>query len=181
MTENEYILIMKKTLSSALLTLLLLAAAQLVMAQEISLNPNQIKAVENASFTGLNGNKINLKDYRGKVVMIDFWDTWCHPCVSSMPTENQLIKDFPKRFAVIAVAAGFNDSKSNVKRFIQAHNYQFHYAYGSDLTNTLMITGIPYKVFIGPKGKFLKVEMGSYGEKQDYQNIKKIIVANTKP
>lgn len=171
---------MKKIFASTVVTLLLLAAVQLAMAQDISLNSKQIKAVENASFSGLNGNTINLKSFRGKVVMIDFWDTWCHPCVSSMPTENRLVKDFPKKFAVIAVAAGFNDSKSNVERFIKAHNYKFHYAYGSDLTNTLMITGIPYKVFLGPDGKFLKVEMGSYGEKQDYQNIKNIIVANTK-
>ena len=171
---------MKKIIVSSLFALLLLLSARFSMAQDISLNPKQIKAVEQATFTGLNGKTISLKDYRGKVVMIDFWDTWCHPCIESMPTENQLVKDFPKKFTVIAVAAGYNDSKSNVESFVKAHDYKFHYAYGSDLTNTLMITGIPYKVFIGPDGKFIKVEMGSYGEKQDYENIKSIIKSNTK-
>ncbi len=75
---------MKKIIASTLFVLSLLLSTQFVMAQDISLNPKQIKAVEQATFTKLNGKTISLKDYRGKVVMIDFWDTWCHPCVSKV-------------------------------------------------------------------------------------------------
>lgn len=172
---------MKKILASSLFIAFFFAGTTALFAQNsIQLSPRQIKDVENASFNGLHGNKISLKSYRGKVVMIDFWDTWCHPCVSSMPTEDKLVRQFPKKFAVIAVAAGFNDSKSNVEKFVKAHNYKFRYAYKSNLTSILMISGIPYKVFIGPKGKFIKAQMGSYGEKIDYKNIKSIITKYSK-
>ncbi|HKJ30815.1 MAG TPA: TlpA disulfide reductase family protein [Balneolales bacterium] len=165
---------MKKIIASLML-LFLFGGTQLVHAQYVQLSAGQKKAVENATLMDMNGNKFNVSKYHGKVVMLDFWETWCHPCIASMPTENKLAKEFPNKFVVIAVTPGFNDSRNKVKAFIKNHNYKFHYAYGKKLAQKLMISGIPYKVFLSPKGKFIKVEMGSYGPQKDYHDIKSII------
>ena len=165
---------MKKIVTFFVL-LFLFAGMQMAQAQYIQLSAGQKKAVENATLHNMDGSKFNVSKYKGKVVMLDFWATWCHPCVASMPTENKLAKQFPNKFVVIAVSPGFNDTKQKVKSFIKNHNYKFHYAYGKTLAQKLMISGIPYKVFLSPKGKFIKVEMGSYGPQKDYNDIKSII------
>ena len=166
-----------------LFTVLFLLGSSAVYAQQSQSDPNQIhltqtqvKAIENASFTDLQGNTFNLSDYRGKVVMIDFWETWCKPCINSMPTVNQLVKAYPKDFAVIALTPGFSDTKKQVKDFVSKHNYKFHFAYGGNLAEKLQITGIPYKVFVDSHGKFISVKMGSNGPSQDFKDIQEIIV-----
>jgi len=165
---------MNKIIASFVL-LLFFTAPRLAHAQYVQLNADQKKEVENATFKGLDGNTVNVSDYKGKVVMIDFWETWCHPCIASMPTEDKLAREFPDKFVVLAVTPGFNDSKQQVKKFVKDHNYKFHFAYGKKLAKQLMISGIPYKVFLDPKGNFIKVEMGSYGPQKDYHDIKSII------
>ncbi len=147
----------------------------IIYAQQITLSPDQINAVEHATFTDLQGNTFKLSDYRGKVVLIDFWETWCGPCVNSMPTVNQLVKKYPKNFAVIAVTPGFSDSKEQTQNFVNAHHYDFHYAYGDQLAKELQITGIPYKVFVDANGKFISVMMGSLGPSGDFKEIQNII------
>lgn len=165
---------MKKIIPSFIF-LILFTGVQVLHAQYVQLNAAQKKEVENATLMGVNGKRFNVSKYRGKVVMLDFWATWCHPCVASMPTEDKLAKEFPNDFVVIAVSPEMNDTKQQVEEFIKNHNYKFKYAFGKKLAKQLMIQGIPYKVFLSPKGKFIKVEMGSYGPKKDYHDIKTII------
>lgn len=170
-------------------TLLFLLAGSAVFAQQNQLNPdqiqnpdrvrltpNQIRSVENASFTDLQGNTFKLSDFRGKVVMIDFWETWCKPCINSMPIVNQLVKAYPKNFVVIAETPGISDTRDQVKEFVSKHDYKFHFAFGGNLAGKLQITGIPYKVFIDPNGKFISVMMGSDGPSLDFKEIQEIIV-----
>src|SRR5205823_2100118 len=53
----------------------------------------------------LNGQSVNLDDYKGKVVLLDFWATWCAPCVASMPELQRLHARYaPRGFAVIGIA-----------------------------------------------------------------------------
>lgn len=159
-------------------TVIFLLAGSVAYAQQTmqpKLTSDQIKAVENATFTDLQGSTFNLSDYHGKVVMIDFWETWCKPCINSMPTVNQLAKAYTNNFAVIAVTPGFSDTKDQVKEFVSKHDYKFHYAYGGNLAQKLQITGIPYKVFVDADGKFISVMMGSRGPSQDFKEIQEII------
>lgn len=169
---------MRRLLIVVLFLLPMLAVRQ-VNAQPVSLNKNQIDAIENAHFTDLQGNSFTANQYRGKVVMIDFWETWCGPCIRSMPTNDKLVREFPDKFAVIALAPGMGDSKDKVVAFAKHHNYKFKYAYGGKLAQKLQIVGIPYKVFLSPQGKFIKVVMGSMGEQGDYNQIKGIILKYT--
>lgn len=168
---------MKKQLFTFFTVVFMLVSSSVFAQQTMqpNLTPNQVKAVENATFTDLQGNTFKLSDYHGKVVMIDFWETWCKPCINSMPTVNQLAKAYNKNFAVIAITPGFSDTKEQVKDFVSKHDYKFHYAYGGNLAQKLQITGIPYKVFIDANGKFISVMMGSRGPSQDFKEIQEII------
>lgn len=138
--------------------------------------------VQQATFTDFDGNKVDVSDFKGKVVMIDFWETWCKPCISSFPTLDKLQKEYPQKFKVLAVTPGFTDTKSDAQAFAKKHDYSFTYLLDSgNLHTKLNVRGIPYKVFVSPEGKYIKKVLGSHGPQQDYRHIKEVIEKYAKP
>lgn len=132
--------------------------------------------VEQATFVTLEGETISISDFKGKVVMIDFWETWCKPCIASFPTVDSLQQVYANKFVAIAVTPGFTDTKEDAIAFAKEHDYDFIYAMDTNgLHKRLNVMGIPFKVFIGTNGEFIKTSMGNHGPEQDYKMIKSII------
>lgn len=132
--------------------------------------------VEQASFSDFNGNPVPLSDFKGKVVMIDFWETWCRPCIDSFPTMQKLVNDYPDDFVVLAVTPGFTDTKEDAQQFISQHDYDFVYLLdANNLHQKLEVQGIPYKVFVDAQGDFIKTVLGSAGPEKDYEKVRQII------
>lgn len=137
-------------------------------------------AVEQATFTDLQGNSVGIEKFQGKVVLIDFWETWCKPCLASFSTMQQLMDDYPDQFVVLAVTPGFTDTREDAREFAQNHNYDFVYLFDENkLHEELGVYGIPYKVFVGPEGNFIEASLGSDGPKGDYKHAKEIIEEHT--
>ncbi|HEX6983420.1 MAG TPA: TlpA disulfide reductase family protein [Balneolaceae bacterium] len=132
--------------------------------------------VEQAVFTDLEGNPVPISDFKGKVVMIDFWETWCKPCLASFPTLQKLQEAYPDKFVVLAVTPGFTDTVEDARSFASEHDYDFIWLMDSDdLHKKLGVQGIPYKVFVDAEGNFIKKSMGTAGPQADYKMIKQII------
>lgn len=72
----------------------------------------------------LNGKRIRLKDLRGKVVFLNFWATWCPPCILEMPTMEKLHQEFGNKGLVI-LAVDFRESPEQVKAFFEKHKFTF--------------------------------------------------------
>lgn len=135
--------------------------------------------VEQATFTDLEGDTVSISEFKGKVVMIDLWETWCKPCLASFPTLQQLQDDYPDDFVVLAVTPGFTDTREDAQAFADENDYDFHYLMDSNgLHQKLGVQGIPYKIFVDAEGKFIKETMGSYGPDEDYEKIEEIIENN---
>lgn len=135
--------------------------------------------VETASFTDLAGDTVDIADFKGKVVMIDFWETWCKPCLASFPTFDKLQQEYADDFVILAVTPGFTDTKQDARNFSESHDYSFQYLMDTQsLHEKLEVQSIPYKVFIDAEGNFIKSSMGSYGSDQDYKKVKAIIENN---
>lgn len=132
--------------------------------------------VEQASFTTLDGDSVHISDFEGKVVLIDFWETWCKPCLASFPGLDSLKMQYPNRFEVLAVTPGFSDTRANAKAFAENHDYSFTYLMDSNrLHEKLNIFGIPYKIYVSADGEFIDSSMGSAGARGDYQKMKEIL------
>jgi len=69
---------------------------------------------------GLNGQRLSLKDMRGKVVFIDFWASWCPPCKKEFPELNKLTQGYDdSKFVTLAVSE--DKVRSNVRNFISSY------------------------------------------------------------
>lgn len=132
--------------------------------------------VEQAVFTDLEGEEVSISEFKGKVVMIDFWETWCKPCLASFPTLQKLQEEYSENFIVLAVTPGFTDSREDAQKFAESNDYDFNYLMDSNgLNEDLGVQGIPFKVFVDANGEFIKKEMGSRGPDEDYKKVKEII------
>lgn len=81
--------------------------------------PTKLPIIENFELAGeaLSGKKIDIKDYRGKIVLVDFWGTWCQPCVAELPVLKEIRGAFKKHgFEIIGVAA---NGESELKAFTE--------------------------------------------------------------
>lgn len=73
----------------------------------------------------LKGVKRSLQDYRGKVILINFWATWCGPCREEMPSLERLWQRFRKRGLVVIAIAADRGSMHMVERFCAMHRISF--------------------------------------------------------
>lgn len=139
--------------------------------------------IQQASFTTFSGNTVSVADFKGKVVLIDFWETWCNPCTESFPTMQKLQDEYPQKLKILTVTPGFTDTKEDAQGFAKKHDYDLTYLIDSNnLHQKIGVEAIPYKIFIDTNGDFIKKKVGSYGPKQDYKNIKEVITQHyTRP
>mgnify|MGYP001773945516 CR=1 FL=1 len=72
----------------------------------------------------INGNNIRLSDFRGRVILLNFWATWCNVCVDEMDSLNRVYRDMKdKGFVVVAVS--IDQSEKAVKEFVRHKNLSF--------------------------------------------------------
>ena len=102
------------------------------------------------------GKKLSLKDFRGKVVLLNFWASWCVPCREEMPDMEKLYQEYKqKNFVVLAIAV--KDRKQDAIDFVKELKLTYPIALDPDAhVGTLYgAWGLPATYLIGPKGEGL--------------------------
>ncbi len=104
------------------------------------------------------GTVINMKDYLGKVVLVNFFTTWCPPCRQEIPSLNDLHKEYsPKGFAVIGISLD-DDSSKVVAKFIQKMEivYPVLMADSNVSRDFGGVIGIPTSFLVDKKGEVVQ-------------------------
>ncbi len=132
------------------------------------------------TLTSLSGDTINLKDLRGKVVLLNFWATWCGPCRMEIPG----LVDLQSRYGsqglrVIGMDEISEDSASAVRRFYQEFQLNYPVVLASDRVGNLYggIYGTPTSVLIGRDGRIYGEYVGLTGESVFAQAIQNLLDA----
>lgn len=110
----------------------------------------------------LSGKKINLKQYRGQVVFLNFWATWCGPCKEEMPSMEALYKKSKERgFVFLTISVDYEEKKM-VKEFIDKHHYTFPVLIDSKCVTLDLygVKGIPTTILIDKKGRMVGRAIG---------------------
>jgi len=118
-----------------------------------------------------------LQDWRGKVVLINLWATWCTPCRKEMPDLDRLQKDLGgKTFEVVAISVdrGSQDGPRKFLKEIGADLKLFHDS-SARLGNTLKVIGLPATLLIDAQGREIGRLVGP--AKWDGQDAKRLIRA----
>ncbi|MFZ9388841.1 MAG: TlpA family protein disulfide reductase [Chitinophagaceae bacterium] len=121
---------------------------------------------------GLNSGSASLASLRGKVVLIDFWATWCGPCIASFPTMKELVIQNKNRsdVAILFVDTWQKeaDKYATVRQFFRENPYPFDvYMDNKDeVVKNFKVTGIPTKIVIDKKGIIRFVSVGFVLEDQ---------------
>jgi thiol:disulfide interchange protein len=116
---------------------------------------NQSQPLPSDSVTLLNGSKLDLSTQRGKVLLIDFWATWCVPCAKEIPILNSLDKDYKDKGVEVIGIAMDEDGPSKVKPFVKSHPMDYRVAIKSDLTARSFGVGevLPVAVLADKQGR----------------------------
>lgn len=114
------------------------------------------KPLPDFTLSDMQGNSHSLSDYRGKVVMVNFWATYCGPCIKEMPSMQRLKEKLgDKPFAILAVDMA--EEKSTVEAFLKKHDIKVNFPIllnpEGDVVEQWMITAVPTTFIVDPKGK----------------------------
>ena len=120
----------------------------------------------NFSARGLNGHQIDLSDYRGHPVIVDFWATWCGPCRHQIPELVALYKRYNKTNGLVVIGVSCDliqgDGLSAVNSFVEEFKINYPIALADEeLTESLEIEGLPTTLFVGPDGKIISRVVGA--------------------
>ena len=113
------------------------------------------KKVNNIIFKNFDDITISLNDFKGKLVVINFWATWCAPCREEMPSLDilQSNKNF-QNLIVLPINVG-KENKEKAKKFfndLQIQNLKLYYDDSVKLANTFSLIGLPTTIFIDKDG-----------------------------
>ncbi|MDO6854740.1 TlpA disulfide reductase family protein [Cellulophaga lytica] len=125
----------------------------------------------------LDGKEFNLKSLRGKYVLIDFWGTWCGPCVAEMPKVKEYSETYKDNLVIVGVNSG--DTKQRIIDFVTPKGYNWVQLLSKkgvnddNFVSKFNISGFPTKFIIDPNGIIIEKYIG--GSEEAFEKLDEIL------
>ena len=113
--------------------------------------------ISDLKFKDDEGKEISFSDFQDKVLLVNFWATWCAPCIKEMPSLDRLKKKINKNFDVIAISVD-RDGVKKVKDFFNENkitNLEEYFDTKNSLAKEMNLIGLPTSFFINKKGDLI--------------------------
>ncbi len=116
------------------------------------------KAIPSFELAALDGGEISSESYLGKPVVLNFWATWCHPCLKEIPTLKAIDKDSPAEVVTIAIDV---EGEDIVRPFVEKHGIDYTVLIGdAGVIQRYNGTGIPYTLVLDSALRIVNVHHG---------------------
>lgn len=133
-----------------------------------SVNPSSTQIFPDFTFTGLDGKVYRLSDFKGKIVLLNFWASWCPPCREEMPLFEKVYEDC-KKYGFVILAVSMDTNSSVRDNYLKELKPSFLILEGND---NIKLVGLPTSYLIDRNGKVYKVKLGVYREvKEDIEKL----------
>ena len=151
---------MKSALFVSALLVLTITVIQCGRGPSYEESPEIGREAPNFKLSDLSGRQVSLEQFRGRIVMLDFWATWCGPCRMTMPVLEKLQREYPNDLTLLAINVA--EPPDQVRHYVAGRNIsstilldedgRVGEAYGSE--------SIPMQVLIDQKGIVRRVTVG---------------------
>lgn len=128
------------------------------------------KLSPNFTLENLEGEEVSLEDYKGKIIMLNFWATWCPYCVKEMPDMNRLQEENDD---LVVLAVNIKEEKDKVKEYIEEGGYDFEVVLDTkaSVAETYLVGPLPTTYFIDKEG----ILIGGVPGMLEYPQMKQLI------
>lgn len=123
--------------------------------------PGEPTAAWEFELLDLGGRSVRLRDFRGRVVLLNFWATWCAPCREEMPALETLARELgPRGLAVVGV--NFMESKGKVEVFVKEHGLRFPILLDADgrVSERYQVFALPVTFLVDRRGMLVATVLG---------------------
>ena len=131
--------------------------AALIHARQLAVregDPNaQLTDPMEFTLAGLDGRKLSMASLKGKVVVLDFWATWCEPCRGQHPLYEQVKQRFKDNPGVVFLSIDTDEDREPVRRFLEEEKWPDEVYFEDGLSRALRITYIPATILIEKGGQ----------------------------
>ncbi|HET9271453.1 MAG TPA: TlpA disulfide reductase family protein [Vicinamibacterales bacterium] len=123
--------------------------------------PSRSKAAEDFALPTLDGGTFRLAEQRGKIVLVNFWATWCPPCVAEMPAMERLWRK-QKGAGFVLVAVSVDADPHKVTPFVSEHQLTFPIAFDTKMATAERygVRALPSSFIIGRDGTLAALALG---------------------
>jgi len=127
------------------------------------------------SLERVDGGRLDLKELRGKTVLVDFWDTWCPPCRRALPHLEELSREHSRDFVVVGVSLG-QEGPSKVKAYVEKGGFTFPFVFGdADVFQKFGVQNLPTTFLLDANGVIRNKWVGGYPKGAYEQEIFKLL------
>ena len=155
---------MKKTFAIIVISsLLIFASSCQKKGGEVEIKPPSIgDTAPDFTLKGIDGNTISLADYKGKVVMVEFWATWCPPCRELAPILEKIHKKYKDKGLVFLALVSKDEGEDTIKSFIKEHGITYPVLQADQETmRHYGVSSIPVNFIINKEGRVVSIHMGN--------------------
>jgi thiol-disulfide isomerase/thioredoxin len=140
-----------------------------------------LKDLSNIKFKDINGTVVDLGDLKGKIIFLNFWATWCPPCIAEMRGLNKLYEKFRNDQGVVFIFADADGDLTKAQKFMNRKKFSLPvYAIASEVPEVLFRGSLPSTVVFDKQGRISYNEAGAanYGNQKFIEFINRLKTTN---